>query len=107
VLIQLLEQGGELAQASADALTRITLQRLGPDPARWIAWWREWRAAPRSSWLLQALVSPDLDIRRIAAAELLRAGKPPVPYAPDAPAPERRKAAEAWAEWWREEGLAL
>jgi HEAT repeat protein len=107
LLIQLLEQGGELAAASADALSRITLQRLGPDPRPWVGWWREWRAAPRSSWLLQALDSPDLDLREEAAAELRRAGDPPVAYRADAPGPERRRAARAWADWWREEGLAL
>jgi hypothetical protein len=107
LLIQLLDQGGELAAASADALSRITLQRLGPDPGPWIAWWREWRAAPRSSWLLQALDGPDVDLRQIAATELRRAGEPPVPYRADAPGPERRRAARAWADWWREEGLAL
>ena len=106
-LIHLLDHGGELADASSDALARITLQRLGSDPVRWIAWWREWRAAPRSSWLLQALVSPDLDLRQLAAQELRRAGEPPVPYQADAPEPDRRRAAGAWAEWWREEGLAL
>jgi HEAT repeat protein len=106
-LIHLLDQGGELAEACSDALSRITLQRLGADPARWIAWWREWRAAPRSSWMLQALVSPDRDLRQIAANELRRAGDPPVPYQVDAPEAELRRAAGAWAEWWLEEGLAL
>jgi HEAT repeat protein len=106
-LIHLLDQGGELAEASSDALSRITLQRLGANPARWIAWWREWRAAPRSSWMLQALVSPDRDLRQLAADELRRAGDPPVPYQVDAPEAELRRTAGAWAEWWREEGLAL
>lgn len=106
-LIHLLDQGGELAEASSDALSRITLQRLGANPARWIAWWREWRAAPRSSWLLQALVSPDRDLRQLAADELRRVGDPPVPYQVDAPEAELRRTAGAWAEWWREEGLAL
>ena len=106
-LIHLLDQGGELAEASSDALAGITLQRLGADPSRWIAWWREWRAAPRSSWLLQALVSPDRDLRQLASDELRRAGDPPVAYQVDAPEAELRRTAGAWAEWWREEGLAL
>ena len=106
-LIHLLDQGGDLARACSDALSRITLQRLGADPARWIAWWREWRAAPRSSWMLQALVSPDRELRQLASDELRRAGDPPVPYQVDAPEAELRRAAGAWAEWWLEEGLAL
>ena len=36
-----------------------------------------------------------------------RAGDPPVPYQVDAPEAELRRTAGAWAEWWREEGLAL
>lgn len=107
VLIQLLDAGGDLSAAASDALTAITLQRLGQDSLRWIAWWREWRAAPRSSWLFQALSSPDPDLRRRAAAELRRAGAPPEAYDPDAPEPERQRAAKVWSDWWREEGLAL
>ena len=107
VLIQLLDGGGELAAAASEALSAITLQRLGPDSMRWIAWWREWRAAPRSSWLFQALGSPDPGLRRRAAAELRRAGEPPDPYDPDGPEPERQRSARTWAAWWREEGLAL
>ncbi len=107
VLIQLLDAGGDLAWTASEALTAITLQRLGQDSMGWIAWWREWRAAPRSSWLFQALGSPEPDLRRRAAAELRRAGTPPEPYDPDGPEPERHRAAKAWADWWREEGLAL
>jgi hypothetical protein len=107
VLIQLLDGGGELAEAASEALSGITLQRLGPDPMRWIAWWREWRAAPRSSWLFQALASSDPALRRRAADELRRAGEPPEPYDPDGAEPERQRSARTWAAWWREEGLAL
>lgn len=107
VLIQLLDAGGDLATAASDALSAITLQQLGRDSMRWIAWWREWRAAPRSSWLFQALGSADPELRGRAAAELRRAGEPPEPYDPDGPEPERQRAARAWAAWWREEGLAL
>jgi len=107
VLIQLLDAGGDLGAAASEALTAITLQRLGRDSMPWIAWWREWRAAPRSSWLFQALGSAEPDLRRRAAAALRRAGEPPEPYDPDGPEPERQRAAKAWAAWWREEGLAL
>ena len=107
VLIQLLEAGGDLGRTAAEALTAITLQRLGQDSMRWIAWWREWRAAPRSSWLFQALAGPEPELRRRAAAELRRAGEPPDRYDPDGPEAERQRAAKSWAAWWREEGLAL
>jgi HEAT repeat protein len=107
ILIQMLDARGELSAAAAEALERVTLQRLGEDPTRWVAWWREWRTAPRSSWLLQALLSPERDLRQRAADELRSAGEPPVTYVVDAAAPERDHAARAWAAWWREEGLAL
>jgi HEAT repeat protein len=107
VLIQMLDAGGDLTAAVSDALTAITMQRLGSDPLRWIHWWREWRAAPRSSWLFHALTSPDPELRRRAATELRRAGEPPQPFDPDGPEPDRRRAALAWSAWWREAGLAL
>ncbi|HET8723529.1 MAG TPA: HEAT repeat domain-containing protein [Anaeromyxobacteraceae bacterium] len=107
VLIQLLDGGGEPGTAAEEALSAITLQRLGGDSMRWIAWWREWRAAPRASWLFMALEGPDAGLRSRAADELRRAGAPPVVYDPGAPEAERVAAARAWAGWWREEGLAL
>ena len=82
---------------------RITLQRLGHDSIRWIAWWREWRAAPRSSWLFQALVSPDPDLRSRAAAELRRAGEPPGRLRPRR---LRRRSASAPRRTWAEPGGA-
>ena len=103
-LVGLLEAGGELGAAAADALSRITLQRLGSDPARWLAWWQARRGTPRSRWLLEALTSPDREARQAAADELRQAGAPPVPYFADAPAPERERAARAWADWLQRSG---
>jgi HEAT repeat protein len=107
VLIQLLENGGELGEVAAGSLGQITLQRLGSDPERWLAWWKEHRATPRSRWLLEALTSPDREARQVAAEELRHAGAPPVPYFADAPAPEREKAARAWADWWQRQNPQL
>lgn len=107
LLIQLLEGGGELGAVAADSLAQITLQRLGTDPEPWLSWWQEHRATPRSRWLLEALTSPDRELRQVAAEELRHAGAPPVPYFADAPAPEREKAAQAWADWWQQENPPL
>jgi len=106
-LIHLLDGGGELGAVAAESLVRITLQRLGSDPARWLAWWQEHGASPRSRWLLEALTSPDREVRQVAAEELRRAGTPPVAYFADAPAPERERAAQAWADWWQRQDLSL
>ncbi len=107
VLIQMLETGGELGAVAAESLVRITLQRLGSDPARWLGWWQEHGGLPRSRWLLEALTSPDREVRQVAAEELRRAGTPPVAYFADAPAPERERAAQAWADWWKRQDLSL
>jgi HEAT repeat protein len=107
VLIQLLEAGGEVGAVASYALARITLQRFGSDPSRWLAWWQGRRGTPRSRWLLDALTSPDREVRQAAADELRQAGVPPVPYFADAPAPERERAARAWADWWQGSGRAI
>ncbi len=108
LLIQVLETSEpETALAAADALTRITLQRLGPDARRWLAWWKENRGRGRAEWFFSGLTSPDRDTRVAASVELSLAAPPPVPYSADMPAAEREKAARAWAGWWARSGHIL
>ncbi|HYD39713.1 MAG TPA: hypothetical protein VEB43_02705 [Anaeromyxobacter sp.] len=108
LLIQVLEtSAGETAEAAADALGRITLQRLGPDPRKWLAWWKDNRGRGRAEWLFSGLTSPDRAIRAAAAAELSEAAPSPVQYDPDAAPAERGAAARAWAAWWSRSGRVL
>jgi HEAT repeat protein len=108
LLIQLLEAGDRAADgAAAEALTRITMQRLGESPGRWLGWWHENRGAPRASWLFAALSDPDREVRAAAAEELRAAGLPPVAYIADAPLAEREQAARAWAAWWESTGMTI
>jgi HEAT repeat protein len=107
LLVQALETGGPAAEAAADALTRITLQRLGVDARRWLTWWKENRGHGRAEWLLSGLTSPDRDVRLAAAAELAAAAPPPVDYSADAPPEDRESAARAWAGWWARSGQVL
>jgi HEAT repeat protein len=108
LLIQVLETSEpDTARAAADALAAITLQRLGPDPRRWLAWWKENRGHGRAEWLFSGLTSPDRDVRVAAAVELSHAAPPPVAYTADMPAVEREKAARAWAGWWARSGHVL
>jgi HEAT repeat protein len=107
LLVERLEAEGAVAQAAAEALWRITLQRLGASPRRWTSWWKEHRATPRAAWLLAALTDEDREARLAAAEELRAAGPPPVPYAADAPPAEREKAAQAWVAWWETAGLVV
>lgn len=105
LLVQVLDGSErEPAAAAADALARITLQRHGADPRRWIAWWRENRGRGRAEWLLSGLTSAEREVRVQAAAELAGAAPAPIPYSADAPAPERERAARAWAGWWARSG---
>jgi HEAT repeat protein len=107
-LIQVLESGDPAAaEAAADALARITLQRLGTDARRWLSWWKQNRGRGRADWLFSGLASEDRAVRAAAAEELGEAGDSPVAYSPDLPAGEREKAARAWASWWARSGRVL
>ena len=108
LLIQVLETSEpETANASADALALITLQRLGPDARRWLGWWKENRGRGRAEWLFSGLTSPDRETRLSAVAELTLAAPPPVEYSADLPPAERERLARAWAGWWTRSGLVL
>jgi hypothetical protein len=108
LLIQVLETGDpETARAAAEALAEITLQRLGTDARRWLGWWKENRGRGRAEWLFSGLTSADRETRVAASLELSHAAPPPVAYTADMPAPERQKAARAWAGWWARSGHVL
>jgi hypothetical protein len=108
LLVQVLESSErEPAEAAAAALAEITLQRLGTDPRRWLAWWKQNRGRGRAEWLLSGLTSAEREVRAAAAEELARAAPPPVTYQVDAPAAEREAAARLWAGWWARSGLVL
>jgi len=108
LLIQALETSGrEAAEAAAEALRAITLQRLGTDAREWVGWWKENRGRGRAEWLFSGLTSPDRETRVAASIELSTAAPPPVAYSADMPAAEREKAARAWAGWWARSGNVL
>jgi hypothetical protein len=108
LLIQVLETSDpETASAAAAALSAVTLQRLGPDARRWLAWWKENRGRGRAQWLFAALTSPERELRVAASLELSQAAPSPVVYTADMPAPEREKAARTWAGWWARSGHVL
>jgi hypothetical protein len=108
LFIQVLETSpGPGAEAAAEALTRLTLQRFGADARRWVTWWKENRGRGRAEWLFAGLTSADREVRVAAAAELTLAAPPPVTYSPDAPSADREAAARAWAGWWSRSGKVL
>jgi hypothetical protein len=108
VLIQALETSDrEPAEAAADALARITLQRLGTNARRWLTWWKENRGRGRAEWLFGGLTSEDRVTRVAAAADLAEAGPPPVDWSPDLPPEARERAARTWAAWLARSGHVL
>jgi hypothetical protein len=108
LLIQVLETSEpETARAAADALAAITLQRLGVDARRWLAWWKENRGRGRAEWLFSGLTAAERETRVAASVELSLAAPPPVAYSADMPAAEREKVARAWAGWWARSGNVL
>ncbi len=108
ILIQALESGSpETAEAAAEALAGITMQRHGPNPQKWLRWWKENRGRSRAEWLFAALTSPDRDLRLAASGELRSAGDPPVRYSVDMPSAELDAASRAWWVWWSRQGITL
>jgi hypothetical protein len=108
LLVQVLESSDRAStEAAADALARITLQQLGTDARRWLAWWKENRGRGRAEWLFSGLTSSEREVRVLAAAELAAAAPQPVEYSPDGSAAEREGAARAWAGWWARSGRVL
>ncbi|HEX9052760.1 MAG TPA: hypothetical protein VF841_19695, partial [Anaeromyxobacter sp.] len=108
LLIQVLETSEpETAGASADALAAITLQRLGPDARKWLAWWKQNRGRGRAEWLFSGLTSADRETRVAASVELSLAAPAPVAYSADLPPDERERLARAWAGWWARSGHVL
>jgi hypothetical protein len=108
ILIQALESGSpETTEAAADALAQITLQRHGPNPQRWLRWWKENRGRSRAEWLFAALTAPDRELRLAASGELRSAAEPPVRYSVDLPIAELEAASRSWWVWWSRQGIAL
>lgn len=108
LLIQVLETSEpETASASAGALEGITLQRIGPDARKWLAWWKENRGRGRAEWLFSGLTSADRETRVAAAVELSAAAPPPVAYSADLAPADRERIARAWAGWWARSGHVL
>lgn len=106
ILIQALETGSRQgADAAAEALTGITLQRYGASPQKWLKWWKENRGRSRAEWLFAALNSPDRELRLAASGELRAAGEPPVRYSADLPSAELEAASRAWWVWWSRQGF--
>ncbi len=105
LLVHVLDGPEPGAAAASEALTRLTMQRLGPEPEPWISWWSQHRNEPRRGWLLAGLTDPDRTVRRLAAEELRAAGTPPFAYFPDAPPAERERVAQAWAAWLESQGV--
>jgi hypothetical protein len=107
-LIQTLEVSGPgPADAAADALAVITLQRLGTDARRWLVWWKGNRGRGRAEWLFAGLASEDRAVRAAAAEELAEVAPPPAEYDVDQPREERERAARAWASGWAKSGRVI
>ncbi|HUL58084.1 MAG TPA: hypothetical protein VLU43_02350 [Anaeromyxobacteraceae bacterium] len=108
LLIQVLEASDPAAaEAAGEALEAVTLQRLGSDARRWLAWWKENRGRGRAEWIFAGLTSQDRVVRTAAAAELRAAAPSPVEYSEDLPPDARERAARAWAGWWARSGKVL
>ncbi|TXC75017.1 hypothetical protein FRC91_13055 [Bradymonadales bacterium TMQ1] len=96
----LAEYGGRVQLTIHRALREITLQPLGPSPSEWRRWWFDAHETPRWRWLVDAMNSPDDELRLLAFDEIEQLPGLELNYHPDQPPKLRIRAQSELAEWF-------
>lgn len=84
-----------------NALQTITLKEWS-SPYEWKNWWESASSEPRSKWLLEAMDSSSLNLRKVAFDEIQRIPGLESSYHYDQPQKLRRRAKEELAAWLEE-----
>ncbi|WP_230470363.1 HEAT repeat domain-containing protein, partial [Lujinxingia vulgaris] len=100
------EHGGRVQLTIHRALREITLQPLGPSPSEWRRWWFDAHETPRWRWLVDAMNSPDDELRMLAFDEIEQLPGLDLNYHPDQPPKLRIRAQSELAEWFVRGGRA-
>jgi HEAT repeat protein len=94
----------EVVAATHAALVQLTRLDLGSGAWPWVRWWEENRGRHRVEWLIDALTSERLDLRRAAGEELRTLTREYFGYASDLPVHDRQRVQQRYRDWWAVEG---
>jgi hypothetical protein len=94
----------DVVAATHAALVHVTRQDFGPGAWPWVRWWEENRSRHRVEWLIDALTSERLDLRRAAGEELRTLTREYFGYASDLPVHDRQRVQQRYRDWWAVEG---
>ncbi len=104
-LLQFLTEGPErLARAAHKSLVALTRQDFGESAASWEPWVEEHGRKHRIEWLIDALLHPDEEERRLAGDELKQLTQEYFGYHHASPRKEREIAQKKYRAWWEAEG---
>ncbi|RAL21215.1 hypothetical protein DL240_13870 [Lujinxingia litoralis] len=96
----LIHHGGRVQRRLHRALREITLQPLGPSPSEWRRWWFDAHDTPRWRWLVDAMNSPDEELRWLAFDEIEELPGLDLNYHPEQPSRLRARAQSELAEYF-------
>ncbi|WP_428268778.1 HEAT repeat domain-containing protein [Haliangium sp.] len=106
VLIDVLAEAGDGAEAARRALVKLTAQDFGTSARKWRSWWQKHSSQHRVEWLVEALGHKDENLRAAAADELRTRTGEHFGFYHDLPKKERELARERWSDWWEHTGRA-
>src|SRR5262249_40398364 len=105
LLVDLLaDRGNGIPGQAHKSLVLVTRQDFGTDPAKWEGWLVANRDRHRVEWLIDALLHPDEEFRRLASEELKQVTQEYFGYHPAAPKKDRELAHRKYRKWWEQHG---
>ncbi len=103
MLIDMLgHQSQDVTDAAQEALVAVTKHNFGQDRETWWSWWQENHGRHRVEWMLDSLVSQDLECRFLAMQELAELAGDTFGYRFDLGRDEIGAAVARWRTWWEQ-----
>jgi HEAT repeat protein len=93
-----------LQELARNALRELTRQDFGLTVRNWRRWYGKNRHRDRLEWLIDALVTEELELRSQAAQELHKLTGQRIPFDPAGPRKEWKRAQSDWLAWRRSHG---
>jgi hypothetical protein len=90
----------QLGSVARDSLRAITLQDFGAKPKAWDKWWQKAKKRTRIDWLLEGLLSDELELREASVRELAAIVGSDFGYRADGEQRDRERACAVFMQWW-------